>query len=314
MPAIFLSHTSIDKPFVEKLARDLERLGIRVWFDKYEIKVGESILWKIDEGIRESEYLGIVISKEAWESEWVKTEISAAWQKQVQQKGKFVLPIYYRDCEIPLFLKGIKYADFRTNYETGLSDLAKVFGIKELDVITENNWRKFTRSKNSNWKEFRDKEFEQLVTGICKIARLYNFSVWVGGSQNPYSFLISGRHSRELELSITVRMVPSKGYRYLAADTKEWNPNRVNKNDYRIEIGNTVNEVEEYICSRVQQFVNTYGMPVGKISLFTEKKLDFATTLEGIFSVLKKNDWDQEGIGGLMSFGKMYKEKDNGMA
>ncbi|MFR3116786.1 MAG: toll/interleukin-1 receptor domain-containing protein [[Clostridium] symbiosum] len=43
MPTIFLSHTSIDKPFVEKLARDLQRLGISVWYDKYEIKFGESL-------------------------------------------------------------------------------------------------------------------------------------------------------------------------------------------------------------------------------------------------------------------------------
>lgn len=43
MSSLFLSHTNIDKPFVEKLAKDLERLGIDVWVDKYEIKVGESI-------------------------------------------------------------------------------------------------------------------------------------------------------------------------------------------------------------------------------------------------------------------------------
>lgn len=55
MPSIFLSHTSIDKPFVEKLARDLIRLGFNVWFDKWSIKTGESITWKIDEGIRENE-------------------------------------------------------------------------------------------------------------------------------------------------------------------------------------------------------------------------------------------------------------------
>lgn len=30
MPTIFLSHTSIDKPFVEKLAKDLENIGINV--------------------------------------------------------------------------------------------------------------------------------------------------------------------------------------------------------------------------------------------------------------------------------------------
>lgn len=151
MPTIFLSHNSIDKPFVEKLARDLERLGISVWYDKYEIKVGESILWKIDEGIRESEYLGIVISREAWESEWVKTEISSAWQKQVEQRGNFILPIYYRECEIPLFLKGIKYADFRTDYQNGLETLVQVFGISGLDVITQDNWRGFIRRKGSNF-------------------------------------------------------------------------------------------------------------------------------------------------------------------
>jgi len=34
MPSIFLSHTSVDKPFVEKLAYDLRRIGVNVWFDK----------------------------------------------------------------------------------------------------------------------------------------------------------------------------------------------------------------------------------------------------------------------------------------
>lgn len=197
MPTIFLSHTSIDKPFVEKLAKDLENIGINVWYDKYEIKVGESILWKIDEGIRESEYLGIVISKEALKSEWVKTEISSAWQKQVEQKGNFVLPIYYRECEMPLFLQGIKYADFRGDYKQGLSDLVKVFGIKDLEAITEDNWRTFARGKKSNWQEFRDREFSELITRVCKIGREYNFNVWVGRSGNPYSFVINGWISRE---------------------------------------------------------------------------------------------------------------------
>lgn len=52
MPTLFLSHTSIDKPFVEKLACDLDRLGIDSWYDKYEIKVGESIFWKVEEELR----------------------------------------------------------------------------------------------------------------------------------------------------------------------------------------------------------------------------------------------------------------------
>jgi hypothetical protein len=78
MSSIFLSHTSCDKPFVEKLARDLKRIGVNVWFDKWEIEVGESITWKIGQGIRENEYLGIVLSPEALNSEWVKSELGSA--------------------------------------------------------------------------------------------------------------------------------------------------------------------------------------------------------------------------------------------
>jgi len=51
MATVFLSHQSGDKPFVEKLAKDLERLGIKVWFDKWQIKVGESLTWSIENGI-----------------------------------------------------------------------------------------------------------------------------------------------------------------------------------------------------------------------------------------------------------------------
>ena len=32
MPSLFLSHSSADKTFVEKLAKDLEGVGVNVWF------------------------------------------------------------------------------------------------------------------------------------------------------------------------------------------------------------------------------------------------------------------------------------------
>lgn len=294
MPTIFLSHTSIDKPFVEKLAKDLNNLGIDVWYDKYQIKVGESILWKIDEGIRESEYLGIVISQEALKSEWVKTEITSAWQKQVEQKGKFILPIYYRECEIPLFLQGIKYADFRGDYKQGLEDLVKVFGVKNIEAVTYDNWRMFAKKKGSSWKEFRDKEFQNIITRVCKVAKENNFSVWVGRSKNPYSFNVSGWISREASLSISIRMVPNNSYKYMVADTEEWNPQNVHKKEYKEEIGSTVNEVEEYVCRRIKEFVNINGKPQDHQFYFTEKSLGRDEKVEIMMNAIKSMDWNQE--------------------
>ena len=58
MPSLFLSHSSADKTFVEKLAKDLEGVGVNVWFDKWEIKVGDSLTGKIEEGLQANDYLG----------------------------------------------------------------------------------------------------------------------------------------------------------------------------------------------------------------------------------------------------------------
>jgi len=93
-----------------KLAKDLKRIGVNVWFDKWEIRVGDSITWKIEEGIRENEFLGIVLSPESLSSEWVKSELGAAWSKQMKTKKIVVLPILYRECNIPLFLADRKYS------------------------------------------------------------------------------------------------------------------------------------------------------------------------------------------------------------
>lgn len=136
MTTLFLSHTSIDKPFVEKLASDLERLGIDTWFDKYEIKVGESIFWRVEEGLRDSEYFAIVLSPDALKSEWVKAELSAAWGKKMMTGHNAILPILYRKCELPGLLGSIKYANFTGEYKDGLADLTRVFGIKNTEVIT----------------------------------------------------------------------------------------------------------------------------------------------------------------------------------
>jgi hypothetical protein len=43
MPRVFISHSSQDKSFAEKIALDLKRRGIGIWIDKWEIKVGDSL-------------------------------------------------------------------------------------------------------------------------------------------------------------------------------------------------------------------------------------------------------------------------------
>jgi hypothetical protein len=61
---IFLSHSSKDKPNVERLARDLKEAGASVWLDVWEMSIGDPLTRSIQAGLKNSRYVGIWITKE----------------------------------------------------------------------------------------------------------------------------------------------------------------------------------------------------------------------------------------------------------
>lgn len=121
---IFISYNHHDRNFVERLASDLKKLGFSVWWDEWEIKVGDSIIQKVGDGIRQSAFLAVVLSPHSIESPWVQREVGSALMKQLSQdRGITVLPLLLADCEIPVLLQEIKYADFREDYRTAFDRL-----------------------------------------------------------------------------------------------------------------------------------------------------------------------------------------------
>jgi len=128
--AIFISYTHADKDFVDKLAAHLVKHKARVWIDRWELNVGDSIIDRIQSAIQESDALIVVISKASMESQWCKKELSAGFLRELEEKRVVVMPLLLEDCEMPIFLRGKKYADFRVNFDEGLSQtlaaLAKV--------------------------------------------------------------------------------------------------------------------------------------------------------------------------------------------
>jgi len=126
-PILFLSHSHIDDEFAERLATDLERNGIRVWYDGWDLDIGHDLTVKIQEGIASSQFLAVILSRAAVQSAWVEKEWTTGFRRELEQRRIVVLPILYQDCELPEFLKGKKYADFRRpeDYEAALKELAR---------------------------------------------------------------------------------------------------------------------------------------------------------------------------------------------
>lgn len=112
-PTLFLCHSSADKAFVRMLAYSLELHGVNVWLDEAEIRVGQSLIATISSAIESIQYLLVVLSPASVNSQWVKQELEAAMTLSLSKGTPALLPVLYRDCAIPAFLSGKKYADFR---------------------------------------------------------------------------------------------------------------------------------------------------------------------------------------------------------
>lgn len=120
---IFISYNYNDRNFVERLASDLKNADFAVWWDEWEIKVGDSIVQKVSEGIKGSAYLGVVLSPHSVQSPWVQREIGAAFIRQLAERKITILPLLIADCEVPILLREIKWANFRFDYEAGFREL-----------------------------------------------------------------------------------------------------------------------------------------------------------------------------------------------
>jgi hypothetical protein len=123
MALIFISHSSLDKIFAKKLSKDLISFSHEPWLDEWEIKVGECIPTKIETGLKNCDYILVILSKNSIKSSWVEREWKAKYWEEAN-KGKInILPVLIEDCEIPILLQTKKYADFRTNYQVGIVTL-----------------------------------------------------------------------------------------------------------------------------------------------------------------------------------------------
>lgn len=71
---VFLSHSSKDKAVVRAVAERLRGDGLRVWFDEWELKPGDNIPSKIEEGLEHARALVLCMSANAFSSDWAQLE------------------------------------------------------------------------------------------------------------------------------------------------------------------------------------------------------------------------------------------------
>jgi len=110
---VFLSHSSTDKAVVRELAERLREDGIRVWFDEWEITLGDSIPSKIESALDSTRVLVLCMSEHAFGSDWAMLESQTFRFRDPLNKQRRFIPIRLDDTQPPGSLAQFLYADWR---------------------------------------------------------------------------------------------------------------------------------------------------------------------------------------------------------
>jgi hypothetical protein len=95
----FISYSSKDQVFAERLHADMIAKGLRCWFAPHNRAGGKKIHEQIDQAIQVHDRLLLILSEHSMSSEWVKTEIAHARQKELNQNRQVLFPISLIDYE-----------------------------------------------------------------------------------------------------------------------------------------------------------------------------------------------------------------------
>jgi hypothetical protein len=97
---VFLSHSSKDKAAVRPLAERLQADGLKVWFDEWVLKPGDSIPAKIEEGLEHSRVLVLCMSANAFGSDWAQLEAGTFRFRDPLNKERRFIPLRLDDAPI----------------------------------------------------------------------------------------------------------------------------------------------------------------------------------------------------------------------
>jgi hypothetical protein len=89
----FISYSTKDQAFADRLYADLQNKGVRCWFAPHDVQGGRKLHEQIDEAIRLHDKLLLILSPHSMESEWVKTEIAKARKREVRDQRRVLFPI-----------------------------------------------------------------------------------------------------------------------------------------------------------------------------------------------------------------------------
>jgi hypothetical protein len=112
---VFLSHSAKDKAVVRPLAERLRKDGLKVWFDEWVLRPGDSIPAKIEAGLEHSRVLVLCMSANAFGSDWAQLEAGTFRFRDPLSQDRRFIPLRLDDAPIRGSLAQFLYVNWLPN-------------------------------------------------------------------------------------------------------------------------------------------------------------------------------------------------------
>ena len=222
---VFLCHSSEDKEVVRDVAERLKRDRLQVWFDEWELKPGDSIPAKIEEGLEHSRVLVLCMSKNAFGSDWAGLESQTFRYRDPQNKNRRFIPLRLDNTPIKGSLGQFLYINWLPqDRETEYAKLREACGppVKAIERQLEGNDKQvsekefqlnnkdgkveayeFSRDQKHAFTAARDKTVRlwHIETGRClRVFKGHTMEVWSLAWSADQRFVLSGDNEGKLRL------------------------------------------------------------------------------------------------------------------
>lgn len=191
---VFLSHNSADKDAVRALAMLLAGEGINLFFDEWDIRLGDPLMGTIERGLQAADVFVVVWSTAAQRSNWVDIEVQTFLRRRIDNQALRVIPLMLDDTPLPALLAnfaGLDLAPGNPQGNTIETVVRALVGDGQRDIeLAQRLQRRLNELSRDNLGDADP--FGWLVCPSCGSADLHRSSATDHASDNTYFMIECG--------------------------------------------------------------------------------------------------------------------------
>src|SRR5580658_4846253 len=128
---VFLSHSTKDKEFVQRLADALIGAGFAPWLYEVDIENSENFVARIEDGLAQCDVALAVWSPDAASSNWIREEWTSVLARQVAEQKIRLGIVLLREHPLPQLLRTKNYIDARSDQAAALRETVRWLKLRE---------------------------------------------------------------------------------------------------------------------------------------------------------------------------------------